>query len=320
MNIRKFNYSDQDYHAAIHISNRIWTDVPSTITEWQHSDKERDPKYFHCRYMLEDESANVVAYGAVGEPSWSYEPGKFYFSLEVDPAHRQHGYGTQLYQFLMAAIDKQNPPTSQIDAHTREDQTAGTHFLNKQGYEQVMRFPRSWLMVQDFDPGRYTDSINRTLNSGIVIKSLAQLAQDHPDWLERFWNTHWELLQDVPYHAKFTKKELPIFEKTTVNSPNFIPEANLMAIDGDQWVGYTSLWSSLADEKRLYNGLTGVSRTHRRRGIATALKVAATQFAQQYGAEIIETDNEENNPMYDLNMQLGYLPQPAWLDFVKKIK
>jgi hypothetical protein len=32
---------------------------------------------------------------------------------------------------------------------------------------------------------------------------------------------------------------------------------------------------------------------------------------------IIETDNEENNPMYQLNLQLGFAPQPAELDFHK---
>lgn len=320
MNIRKFNETEADYAAIVAISNRIWPDNPETVQEWQHSDASRDKKYFLQRYLLEDDTGQVLGYGTIGETSWSYEPGKFFFGLSIDPAHRRQGYGTTLYEHIMTAMDKQEPATIQIDANTREDQTEGVRFLQKHGYEQVMRFPRSWLMVQEFDPGRYTTHLQRTYDTGITIKNLTELAQNHPDWIERFWNTHWDLLQDVPYHAEFTKKPLEIFTESTISSPSFLPEANFMAIDETgEWVGYTSLWASLADKKMLYNGLTGVARTHRRRGIATALKVTATQFAQAYGANIIETDNEENNPMYDLNMQLGYKPQPAWLDFVKKM-
>ena len=60
-------------------------------------------------------------------------------------------------------------------------------------------------------------------------------------------------------------------------------------------------------------------RAHRRQGIATAMKVRAIGFAKEYGAKIVETDNEENNPMYFLNLKLGFESQPAWLSFEKHL-
>ena len=36
------------------------------------------------------------------------------------------------------------------------------------------------------------------------------------------------------------------------------------------------------------------------------------------GIEWIETSNEENNPMYQLNFRLGFEPAAAWLDFEKR--
>jgi GNAT superfamily N-acetyltransferase len=84
-------------------------------------------------------------------------------------------------------------------------------------------------------------------------------------------------------------------------------------------VALSELWSSQADLKKLFTGLTGVLRSHRRRGLATAVKVRAICFAQRYGATILETDNEENNPMFQLNLQLGFQPQPALIEFKKKM-
>ena len=72
--------------------------------------------------------------------------------------------------------------------------------------------------------------------------------------------------------------------------------------------------------RSLETGLTGVRREYRRRGIATALKVMALQFARENGYTEIVTDNEENNPMFQINLQLGFEPQPASLDYVRHLQ
>ena len=67
-------------------------------------------------------------------------------------------------------------------------------------------------------------------------------------------------------------------------------------------------------------GLTGVNHSHRRQGIATAMKVKGIKFTQEKDIEIIETDNEENNPMLDLNKQLGFEEKPAFVIYERKLE
>jgi len=90
-----------------------------------------------------------------------------------------------------------------------------------------------------------------------------------------------------------------------------------VAVDGEHYVGLSSLWPNLVLKEVIPVGITGVLPSHRRLGIATALKLKTVEFAKAYGAKTIETGNEENNPMYDLNMKLGFKPTPAWLTFEK---
>jgi GNAT superfamily N-acetyltransferase len=70
--------------------------------------------------------------------------------------------------------------------------------------------------------------------------------------------------------------------------------------------------------ERLVTAITGVVPSHRRRGIATALKVTSLQQAQKLGTHAVKTDNEENNPMYQINRRLGFMLQPAILEFSRQ--
>jgi hypothetical protein len=47
--------------------------------------------------------------------------------------------------------------------------------------------------------------------------------------------------------------------------------------------------------------------------------VAVIAYAQQRGATRIVTNNEENNPMYQINVKLGFKPTPAWLELHKRL-
>ncbi len=314
--IRPFQKTDSDYRAVMAVENTVWPDFPQTIEEWKHRDETRDPQYLFRRFVAEVEG-QTVALGVYCEPWWSFKPGKFHIEASVLPDYRRRGIGAALYNKLIADLAERKPTV--LVSWSRENQVEGVRFLTKRGFKQVMRAPISLLDVTKFDAAPFTAYRTGVAKQNIDILPLSEIAAADSDWKRKFWELDWELSQDVPSPDPITKSRLEVFERDVYESPNFTPEAIFIALDGEQWVGTSGLWRSQAKRDRLYTGLTGVIRSHRRRGIAIAMKLRGIDFARRYGARTIETDNEEGNPMFQINLKLGFEPQPALLDFQKEL-
>jgi GNAT superfamily N-acetyltransferase len=314
--IRPFQENEAEYRAIVAVHNAVWPDFPDTTEEWRHQDKTRDPQYLFRRFVVEVQE-QIVAFGSYCEPWWSIKPGKYHLDASVHPGFCRRGIGSALYNQFTADLAERQPTT--LTADTRENQIEAVRFLTQRGFRQAMRAPISYLDVTSFDPAPFAAYPARMVEQNIAIRPLSEIAPIDPDWKRKYWELDWELLQDVPSPDPLTRSSLEVFEQRMFKSPSFLPEAQYIALDGGQWVGMTGLWRSEAAPHLLYTGLTGVVRTHRRRGIAIAMKLRAIDFAKQYGAATIETDNEEGNPMYQINLRLGFEPQPAWLEFEKKL-
>jgi GNAT superfamily N-acetyltransferase len=108
----------------------------------------------------------------------------------------------------------------------------------------------------------------------------------------------------------------PSFEEWRTNElerPVRRPELMLVALAGGEVAGFASLGAFGAEA---HHGLTAVRRSWRRRGIATALKLAQIDAAKRAGFERIRTESVEANvPMRTLNTRLGYRPAPGSVIF-----
>ena len=102
---------------------------------------------------------------------------------------------------------------------------------------------------------------------------------------------------------------------------NLVPDGWFVPLDNDAYVGMTNLWSSQAAANVVYAGRTGVFRSHRRRGIAIALKLRAVEFARKQGIAEIRTQNASNNErMLTINNRLGFVRHPGNSYFVKEMR
>jgi len=314
--IRPFAATDAEYEAMVAINNANWPDELSAVESLKYRDGTRNPKFLFQR-VIGEVGGEIVGYGGCLESEWCHKPGKYVMWVQVHPDHQRHGYGAAIYDHLVGLLAPRNP--LEFAADTREDRPECIRFLEKRGFESVMRYQISRLDVAGFDPSRFEGVREKVRSQGIEIISNVELKDRFDDWDRKYWKLNMETWKDVPLPDPPTEVSFEQFMKD-LGSPSYDPNLHLAAVDGDELVGLTGFWIALAEPTKLYTGLTGVLRSHRRRGIATALKVGALEIAKERGVKTLETDNEEKNPMYLLNVELGFEPAPAWLDFTRKLR
>ncbi|NJN81922.1 MAG: GNAT family N-acetyltransferase [Caldilineaceae bacterium] len=315
--IRPFEPTDAEYESVVAVYNAAWPDDPSTVENWKHNDTHRDPQYLHRRFVIENQ-AKLVATGSFYEISWSHQPGKYGVDVTIHPSYAADGLERLFYDFAMDQLFAREPRPVKFVSDAREDQPDRIEFLQQNGFAQTMRYPRSELDINEFDPAPFEGIMEKLRGEGIEIVTLTELISRDPDWKRRLYELEWEIDQDMPSLDAPTRPPFEQFEKKFIH-PNFRSDGWFIAVEKGECVGLSNLWTSNANPLKIYVGLTGVARSHRRRGIATAVKLPTIDFARSVGARYISTDNEENNPMYQLNLKLGFRPMPAWLDFEKRV-
>jgi GNAT superfamily N-acetyltransferase len=309
------NESDADYEATAAIWTANWPGYPKTAEMYRYNAETRDPSTILGRLAAEDDGV-VVATGCFVAETDCEASHKFLVYVQVDPAEHGCGVGTAIFDALMERLSEHDPAI--LQSFTREDHEAGIVFLKKRGFRISMKEQDSELDLSTFEPARFVDVLAKVRESGIEILPASELAKRDPDWMKKTWELHGEIIPDVPDDDLLHNEPFSEFEKS-FSHPDFVPEGYFLALDGGRYVGMSSVWDRRVKTGEVYTRLTGVVRGHRRRGIATALKVRAHEFAKSRGAKVITTDNEENNPMYGLNVRLGFRPTKAWLQFRREL-
>lgn len=91
-----------------------------------------------------------------------------------------------------------------------------------------------------------------------------------------------------------------------LDQPTFAPDAVTLAVDGERWVGMSAL-SDWTHKGFMFAEMTGVVRSHRRRGIGLAMKLLSIRHAKARGARWLLTICDSENPApLALNRRLGF--------------
>ncbi|MEM7029773.1 MAG: GNAT family N-acetyltransferase [Chloroflexota bacterium] len=317
--IRPFEKTDKDYEGFVAVKNAAWPDEPTTVKIARHNDNDQNPKYLHQRYLVETTDKQIIGEGGTWESQWSYIAGKYNINFDLHPDWQNKGVEQQLYDHILKFLNNRDLKPIILDSFTRADKEPRMQFLESQGFQVIQRENVSVLDVQDYDFGRFPDAHQRVLDQDIELLTLTELRDRDPDWMQKYYDLIIPIDRDIPSPDEQTPQGIEELAKD-FKHPCFLPDGHFIAVDNGQWVGLSSLWKDDVRTDRIWVGLTGVLRSHRRRGIAKALKLLTFKYAQARNARYIETGNEENNPMYDLNVQLGFTPKPQWLEYRNNLK
>ncbi|WP_211317950.1 GNAT family N-acetyltransferase [Deinococcus yavapaiensis] len=307
-----------DFPRLAELLSATWPDAITTAEGLAEEDRERDPTCHIERFVTEQDGV-IHGLAVIEQAPGMYHPRKFIAWLRVHPDFEGRGVGSALYAELERRLGALNA-LSYI-SFTREDHVGGMRFLARRGFTEKMRYFESRLDVAAFDFTAWHDVVPNVEANGFEIKAWADFPDDAAH-RRKFYELFAELREDVPRPEPATPVSYEQWTKWVFESPYFIPEANFIAVDTrtDTWAGYSALWRPDAGEY-LSTGLTGVHRAYRRNKLALAMKLRAIRHAKDRGVPEIRTNNETNNrPMLSINEALGYVKQPAWVDFVKVLR
>ena len=249
-------------------------------------------------WLLASRGPEVVACG-VGRPSSI--AGSLFAMARVLPEHRRQGIGTVLYEALSEHARSRGDTS--LFGRVREDDAESRRFAAARGFAEVSREHEVVLDVAAAD-------VSGKPPAGIELATLAE----RPELEQAVYEVDAEVAPDMP-RPEGGDHDQPTFERwhaMYLEGPGAAPDTCVIALAGDEVVGYTGLRRRGATSPDAMNMLTAVRRPWRRQGIATALKREQIVRARKLGIQQIYTGNDEENVgMRGVNARLGYQPAPV---------
>jgi DNA-binding transcriptional MerR regulator/GNAT superfamily N-acetyltransferase len=297
---------------------RIETDLPDIVRitnpyEWQPVTTGQVREWFQYnppgrmqrRLVSVNEHDHVTGYaGCVHESD--APANQFVAWVIVDPDYRGMGVGSALWEYLLQELHGLGAQRLTSDVNDHDAQSLV--FAQRRGFAIDEHIVHYALDLAAFDEAPFLDDLRALEAQGIQFTSLAAF-EDTPETRRKLYNLNISYVMD---HANMAPPwTFAGFEEFVIGAPWFKPEGQLLAVDGDQWVGMAPV-SVLPDEQTAHNLYTGVLPAYRGRKIATSLKVLGARYARQNGAQkLIAGNNLRNIPILAINRKMGYKPQPG---------
>ena len=281
-----FARSDSDLAAMIEVRTKADRDSPPPRLDNLRHNLAGKPE---LAYLVAREAAVPVACGFVDVSQDTVARAH----VLVVPDARRRGIGTA----MLVAVSRYARASRrvQLEGSIRAHDEESLRYFTRRGFEKVGGEEAVALDLAEAD-ARVPEPPH-----GVRILSRAEM----PDVVEGMYAVAQEAEPDIP--GGVPVRPFDVWRATEIDRPSLAPEFTFVALAGDEVVGYAIL-DSLGGE--LWHRLTAVKRAWRRRGIATALKLAQIGAARRSGlARLVTTNEERNVAMRSINDALGYRPE-----------
>jgi mycothiol synthase len=223
--------------------------------------------------------------GGYGFVAPSSVTGSAFAMVRVQPQARHRGIGSD----LLAAVREGARGLGRETVWGRVRDSESLAFVARRGFAEVTSEVN---IVRELRPG------DGEIAAGIVELRDEHLREVYELCVETIPEIHVPLPGEAPPYDEWLEKERQQ------------ASAGFVALDDDAVVGYARLYETGLPH-RLEHGLTAVRRSHRRRGLATALKLAQIRWAAAHGYRELVSDMVEGNAaMRAVNERLGYRVLP----------
>lgn len=184
--------------------------------------------------------------------------------------------------------------------------------LKEAGFEVSQTVEGSRLLLSEFDPAPFMAKLEAAGEKYRLVTA-AELDEEGFDWIPPLWEATNEIAKDIPTTLPYCRPPIDEYRQL-VRTEKVIYQTDTMmiALEGDKVVGYSRVTLSDIMPELASTGMSGAIRSHRRQGIVTALKVLGIERMKAKGIRWLQTDNDESNPMFQLNLQLGFKPCWKW--------
>lgn len=242
--------------------------------------------------------------------------GTFFVEAIVFPDCRRRGIGKQLYNNAVEFARAHG--ATRLICEVRDYNPDWLNIAQARGFQIDRHIFESTIDLATFDETRFAGVIESVQAQGIRFVTLADVGNTKSNQ-RKLYEVNKRNALDIPgYEGEFPRFE--DFTKYVFQASWFRAEGQILAADGDRWVGLGAV-GYFATTNSAYNMHTGVLNEYRGRKIAQALKLLTIRRSREWGAAYIRTNNDSQNaPILAINKKLGYKPEPGWYKCVKGLE
>lgn len=281
---------------------------PTSEADLHEDEARRVPGKFRQRLVAVNEQDEVVGYAAaVHYPSQA--TGLFHLIVVVAPAHQRQGIGTRLYERLLEFT--QGYEATVLATEIMEKFPHALAAAEKVGFHVYRHALNATLDLTSFDERPFAGLLEEVEAQGIRLFSFADVGNT-PENQQKLYEINRIAAIDDPASLSRTFPAYDVWLRMIPNSSGFEPAGQLLAADGDKFVGLSGI-SYDEDEGVARTLLSGIHPDYRGRKLVQALKLLAIRYAQACGAKQILTETDERNaPMMAVNRKLGFQSEPGY--------
>jgi mycothiol synthase len=273
----------------------VWTSVTPREPARLEDVKRRIERQPDRLYLVAESGDGFVAAGFAG-PSQS--PERTAVAVRVLPERRRRGIGSSLLDLVLNHA--RGLGAEWVSGMVSEDDRDSIAWIEHRGFEE---YGRQVELSRDLD----TDEDEPSPPPGI---KLVELTEDRWQGAYAVWI---EGYPDMPLSRPIPAPSYEEWLDEEVSGP-----VTIVALDDGQVVGAAALLDRT--DELAEHGLTAVRRSHRGRGIATALKQALVHWASRHGYRELSTWTQDGNAaMQAVNLKVGYRPRPAVINVRRRV-